>query len=236
VGFVATTTLSPRARAVRSTVVFKITMAVTGLFLIVFLLVHAFGNIKVFMGAEEFDHYAEWLKGDILYPLMPSGWFIWIFRTVMLAAIVLHAGSAWHLARKAKAARGSKYVTRTTLQETYAARTMRWGGVILLGFLIFHLLQFTAKLILTGFDKDATPYEMFVGSFSMWWMVLAYGLWMLTVCMHIRHGFWSGFATLGANTSATTRRTLDALSYGIAILLFVGFMAPPVAVLLGWVN
>ena len=73
---VATTTLSPRARAVRSTVALKIAMAVTGLFLIIFLLVHAFGNIKVFLGPEEFDHYAEWLKSDILYPLIPVGWFI----------------------------------------------------------------------------------------------------------------------------------------------------------------
>ena len=62
-------------------------MAVTGLFLIIFLLVHAFGNIKVFLGPEEFDHYAEWLKSDILYPLIPVGWFIWIFRAVMVAAM-----------------------------------------------------------------------------------------------------------------------------------------------------
>ncbi len=211
-------------------------MAVTGLFLIVFLLVHAFGNIKVFLGPEEFDHYAEWLKSDILYPLIPVGWFIWIFRAVMVAAILIHALSAWSLARRAKAARGSKYVTTKTLQQTYAARTMRWGGVILGSFLIFHLLQFTAKLILTGFEKSSTPYEMFVGTFSFWWMVLAYGLWMLTVCMHIRHGFWSGFATLGANTSERTRRMLDGLAYAIAVLLFLAFMAPPVAVFFGLVK
>jgi succinate dehydrogenase / fumarate reductase cytochrome b subunit len=214
----------------------KALMAVTGLILVGFLLMHMFGNLKVFLGEEEFDHYAHWLKGDILFPLLPSGWFIWIFRVFMLAAILLHAGSAWHLARKAKAARGSKYVVRKTMQETYAARTMRWGGVILLTFLIFHLLQFTAQVITTGWSSGAGPYDMFVASFQQWWLVLAYALWMVTVCLHVRHGFWSAFATLGANTSAGARRIWDGLAYFIAVLLYVGFMIAPVAVLFGLVK
>ena len=211
-------------------------MAVTGLILVGFLLMHMYGNLKVFLGEEAFDHYAHWLKGDILYPLIPSGWFIWIFRAFMLAAILLHAGSAWRLARKAKAARGSKYVVRKTIQETYAARTMRWGGVILGTFLIFHLLQFTAQVVKTGWNSGAGPYEMFVVSFQQWWLVLAYALWMVTVCLHVRHGFWSAFATLGANTSATSRKIWNGLAYFIAVLLYVGFMIAPLAVAFGWVK
>ena len=142
----------------------KALMAVTGLILVGFLLMHMYGNLKVFLGEEAFDHYAHWLKGDILYPLIPSGWFIWIFRAFMLAAILLHAGSAWRLARKAKAARGSKYVVRKTIQETYAARTMRWGGVILGTFLIFHLLNmFGEKFVKEGITSP------FIG---MWLAVL----------------------------------------------------------------
>ncbi|WP_415122064.1 succinate dehydrogenase cytochrome b subunit [Micropruina sp.] len=211
-------------------------MAVTGLIMVGFLLMHMYGNLKVFLGAEAFDHYAHWLKGDILYPLVPSGWFIWIFRAFMLAAIVLHAFSAWHLASRARAARGTKYVNRASIQETYSARTMRWGGVILAAFLVFHLLQFTAQVIKTGWGADAGPYEMFVVSFQQWWLVLAYLLWMITVCMHVRHGFWSAFATLGANTSAASRRVWNALAYAVAVLLFVGFMIAPVAVLFGVVK
>ena len=220
----------------RSSVAMKALMAVTGLILIGFLLMHMYGNLKVFLGAEAFDHYAHWLKGDILYPLIPSGWFIWIFRFFLLAAIVLHALSAWDLSRKARIARGSRYVNKKTIQETYSARTMRWGGVILAAFLVFHLLQFTAQVIKTGWDSSAGPYEMFVVSFQQWWLVLAYALWMVAVCMHVRHGFWSAFATLGANTSATTRKVWNGLAYLVAVLLYVGFMIAPLAVLFGWVK
>ncbi|MBK8446585.1 MAG: succinate dehydrogenase cytochrome b subunit [Micropruina sp.] len=214
----------------------KALMAVTGLIMIGFLLMHMYGNLKVFLGAEAFDHYAHWLKGDILYPLIPSGWFIWIFRAFMLAAIVLHAASAVHLWRKANAARGSSYVTTNRLQQSYAARTMRWGGVILVGFLVFHLLQFTAQVIKTGWNSGAGPYEMFVVSFQQWWLVLAYALWMVAVCMHIRHGFWSAAATLGANTSLASRRVWNGLAYCVAVLLYVGFMIAPLAVLFGVVK
>lgn len=211
-------------------------MAVTGLIMVGFLLVHMYGNLKVFLGEEAFDHYAHWLKGDILYPLIPSGWFIWVFRFVMLAAIVAHAASAWHLARKARLARGSSYVNNKRIQETYAARTMRWGGVILGTFLVFHLLQFTAQVIKTGWNSGAGPYDMFVVTFQQWWLVLAYALWMVAVCMHVRHGFWSAAATLGANTSARTRVVWNGLAYAIAVLLYVGFMIAPVAVLVGLVK
>jgi len=214
----------------------KVVMAVSGLFLIAFLLMHSFGNIKVFFGEEAFDHYAHWLKSDILYPLMPEGWFIWIFRAAMLLAIGLHMASAWHLARRAKAARGTSYVNKKTLQETYAARTMRWGGVILVTFLVFHLLQFTAQVIVTGWQPGAGPYDMFVATFQQWWLVLAYGLWLVTVCMHVRHGTWSAMATLGANTSAKTRSVLNGVAWFLAILIFVWFMSGPIAVLVGVVK
>ena len=214
----------------------KVVMAITGLIMIGFLLVHMYGNLKVFLGAEEFDHYAHWLKGEILYPLMPQGWFIWIFRFVMLAAIVAHMYSAWVLTARAHAARSSKYANTRRIQQTYAARTMRWGGVLIAGFLVFHLLQFTAQVVTTGFSTGAGAYEMVIGSFSMWWLVLAYAVWVAAVCLHVRHGVWSSLATLGANTSPAARRFLDGLAWVIAIVLFVGFMIMPLAVLFGWVN
>ncbi len=211
-------------------------MAVTGLILIGFLLMHMYGNLKMFMGADAFDHYAEWLKGDILYPIVPKGWFIWIFRMVMLAAIVLHIYSAASLWKRALAANPSTYEAKRKLAQTYSARTMRWGGIILGGVLIFHLLQFTVRATLVNAPADATPYDMVVGEFSVWWLVVVYAVWMVAVCMHVRHGFWSAFATLGANTSATARTVLNGCAWAVALILYIGFMIMPVAVLFGWIQ
>ena len=211
-------------------------MAITGLIMVGFLLMHMYGNLEVFLGADAFNHYAHWLKGDILYPLVPSGTFIWIFRVFLLVAIVAHIWSAAVLTGRAHSARSSKYAVTKRLSQTYAARTMRWGGVILAGFLVFHLLQFTARLVTPGFTADAGPYDMVIGSFRLWWVVLAYALWMVTVCLHVRHGFWSAFATLGANTSATSRKIWNGMAYFIAVLLYVGFMIAPLAVAFGWVK
>lgn len=211
-------------------------MAMTGLVMIGFLLMHMFGNLKMFLGAEAFNHYAEWLKGDILYPLIPEGWFIWIFRAFMLTAIALHIYSAVTLWRRAQAANPTSYEAKRRLAQTYSARTMRWGGVILAGFLVFHLLQFTVRTALVNASPTATPYEMVIGEFSVWWLVLAYGLWLVTVCMHVRHGMWSAFATLGANTSAKARGVLNGCAWVIALLLYIGFMIMPVAVLFGWIQ
>jgi len=220
-------------------------MAVTGLLLIAFLLMHMFGNSKMFLGEHSFNHYAEWLKGQaedggILYPLLPAGWFIWVFRAVLLAAVVLHMYSAATLWKRALAANPSTYEAKRTLARTYSARTMRWGGIILAGLLIFHLLQFTVHSALLGGDYGTdyanSPYKMVIGEFSNWWMVVVYAIWMVAVCMHIRHGFWSAFATLGANTSAKARSVLNACAWAVALILYIGFMIMPVAVLFGWIN
>jgi succinate dehydrogenase / fumarate reductase cytochrome b subunit len=211
-------------------------MAVTGLILIGFLLMHMYGNLKMFMGAEAYDHYAEWLKSDILYPIVPKGWFIWIFRLFMVAAIVLHIYSAATLWKRALAANPSTYEAKRKLAQTYSARTMRWGGIILALLLVFHLLQFTAKTTLVRTAADLTPYETVVSEFQAWWLVAIYALWLVAVCMHVRHGFWSAFATLGANTSATARAVLNGCAWAVALILYIGFMIMPVAVLFGWIQ
>lgn len=211
-------------------------MAITGLILVGFLLMHMYGNLKMFLGAEAFDHYAEWLKGDILYPIMPKGWFIWIFRFGMLAAIVLHIVSAVTLWRRAKIANPDTYEAKRRLAQTYSARTMRWGGVILATGLIFHLLQFTVRATLVSASQSATPYDMVIDEFRVWWLVVAYAIWLVAVCMHIRHGFWSAFTTLGANTSLKAQRVLNGCAWVVAILLYIGFMIMPVAVLTGVLN
>lgn len=207
-------------------------MAVTGLIMVGFLLVHMYGNLKMFVGAEAYDHYAHWLKEDVLYPLMPHGQFIWVFRAVMVAAVVLHIWAAATLSARTLAVRGDKYVNDKKQVQTYSSRTMRWGGVIILAFLIFHLLQFTVVPGLTG-GTASEPHTMVVAAFKMWWMVLIYAVCMVLICMHIRHGFFSAFNTLGLNTSTNARKVLNILAIIVALVLFAGFMIMPLAVLFG---
>ncbi len=219
----------------------KFTMAVTGLIMIGFLLMHMYGNLKMFIGAEAFDHYAHWLKGatedgGILYPIMPAGTFIWVFRFVLVLAVILHMYCALDLTRRSRQAAGRGYQHKTRLAQTYAARTMRWGGVIVLLGLIVHLLQFT--IIPSSFYEGGaeSPYKMVLHAFGQVWFVLIYAVWMALVCLHIRHGFWSAFATLGLNLSPRSRGILNGLAVFVAVVLYVGFMIMPVSVLFGWIG
>ncbi len=213
-------------------------MAVTGLVLIAFLLMHMFGNLKIFIGPEDYNHYANFLKQDLLYPVLPHGWFIWIFRVVLLVCLVLHVICAASLWSASLHGRGkTKYVRKNRKEQTFSSKAMRWGGITLLLLLIFHLLMFTTGTIDIGWSGGLQePYTMFMGAFSNWWLVLIYAVFMVVVCLHIRHGFWSAFTTLGANVGPSARVVLNVLAYFVATLLFVGFMLPPVAVLFGMVG
>lgn len=216
----------------------KAIMAVSGLVLITFLLMHMYGNLKVFLGPEAYNHYAHWLKEDLLYPLLPKGVFIWVFRAVLLVCLVAHMTCAiklWKRARLACSASGD-YVNKKSLQQTYSSRTMRWGGVILGGFLVFHILQYTAQVATTGFKAGDDPYTMVTVSFAQWYIVLAYALWMVAVCMHVRHGVWSALTTLGANTSKQAYKVLNIIAYAVAIILYAGFMVMPLTILFGLVK
>ena len=215
-------------------------MAVTGLIMIAFLLMHMYGNLKMFVGLDAFDHYAHWLKGTtddggILYPIMPAGTFIWVFRAALLAAVILHIWSAASLSAKTLANRGDKYAVTKKKAQTYSSRTMRWGGIIIAAFLIFHLIQFTIIPGSFGGNGDE-PHTMVLAGFQQWWMVLLYAICMVLICMHIRHGFFSAFTTLGANTSAGAFKVLNVLAWIVALVLFIGFMVMPLAVLFGVIG
>jgi len=217
-------------------------MAVTGLILITFLLMHMIGNLKMFLGQEHFNDYANWLKELVLTPFLPEGFFIWIFRAVLLACIVLHMYSAIVLWLRAKRATPSTYEARRRLAQTYSARTMRWGGVILAGLVIWHLLQFTiipntfTPAAATTYKGGHDPFTMVLITFQSPLFVALYAVWMAVVCLHIRHGFWSAFTTLGANTSLKAQAVLNACAWFVAALLFCGFMIMPVADLLGGIG
>lgn len=216
-------------------------MAITGLLLVAFLLAHMFGNFKMLLpdDGKEFNEYSHWLR-SFGYPALPHGVFLWIFRIGLLAAVVLHMFSAFKLrARAAANTGGSRYVNKKHMEKSFAARTMIWGGIIMVLFVIMHLLQFTAQVLKFGYPDGSTdlqPSDRVLAGFSEWWVVLVYAIAMAAVCMHLWHGVWSALATLGANVSAGARRVLKIVAYVISVSLFVGFMIPPVLILFGVIG
>lgn len=216
-------------------------MAVSGLVMVGFLLLHMYGNLKVFSGQEAFDGYAHHLRtfGE---PILPYEGLLWIMRVVLLASIVLHVYCAWSLTVRnraaAAAAGGRRYQSRQAsrgVQRTYAAMTMRWGGVIVLLFIGYHLLHLTANVVAPGGASDS-PYVRIVNGFQLWWVTVGYTIAMIAVGLHLRHGVWSALTTLGANTSERRRVTLNRAAIAVAVIITGGFLAPPWAILIGWVD
>ncbi|MFC4016784.1 succinate dehydrogenase cytochrome b subunit [Micromonospora sp. GCM10011542] len=227
---VITKTRSP----IRSNVGLKAVMAVTGILLVLFLIAHMVGNLKAFAGETSFDHYAHWLR-DLGKPLLPGVWFLWIMRAGLLVAVLAHIASATVLARRSRAARPIRYAHRPKVQGSYAARTMRWGGVIILLFVIYHLLDLSSGH-LNPTDDPTKPYAAVVADFApeRWYVTLFYTLAIVTVGFHLRHGAFSAFRSLGQQTPKGERRARTA-ALVLAVTISVGYLAIPFAVLTGLV-
>ncbi len=209
----------------------KAVMAVTGFILYGFVLGHMWGNLKMFQGPEAMNVYAEHLRllGE---PILGRMQFLWMFRIVMILALVGHMWSAVAITRQDWAARSMGYKGgRQNVQASFASTTLRWGGVIIFAFLILHLMQLTAGVTDPRFVAS-DPYANVIYTFQSWPIVIAYLIAVGAVSIHLFHGVWSMFQTLGLNTQRTDRlwRALAVLS---AIVLFVGFAAVPIAVQLG---
>ncbi|MEU7135131.1 succinate dehydrogenase cytochrome b subunit [Streptomyces sp. NPDC046261] len=216
----------------RSTVGKKAVMAVTGLVMLAYLVAHMMGNLKVFFGAGEFNHYGHWIR-TIGEPFLHREWFLWTARVVLSASVVLHGVAAYQLSRRDIAARPDGYVHKRR-RASYATRTMRWGGVILGLFIVWHILDLTT-LTVNPNAEQGRPYENLVASFDRRYVSAFYIAAMLALGLHIRHGFWSAAQTLGVG-SPRRERVLKALANGLAILLTCGFIAVPVGVLTGVVS
>ncbi len=225
----------------RSSVVLHAVMAVTGIVMALFLLAHMYGNLKVFSGAAAFDDYAAHLR-TLGEPFLPRGGALWVLRVVLLASVLAHAVAAfllWHRMRSATGGRGSRrYATKKAprgVQRTYASFTLRWGGIVLGLFVIYHLLHLTLNVIAPGGASDS-PYQRMVNGFSIWWVTLSYLLALLALGLHLRHGVWSAFASLGANTGVRRRRHLNQLAYLVTAVIILGFVLPPLAIQFGMVT
>jgi succinate dehydrogenase / fumarate reductase cytochrome b subunit len=214
----------------------KVIMALTGLVGIGFVIVHMYGNLKVFVGAEYFNTYSEGLR-EVGAPIFGHTHLLWIARLVLLAAVVLHAWAAWSLYRDSQRARSVKYITHTKIQATPAALTIRVGGVILLVFIILHLMHFTWGVpgIHPDFSQTDVYRNLVVGFRSYHYLVtIFYLVAMVALGFHLYHGTSSLFQTLGLTKQNQT--AVRALGLCLAIVIAVGFAIVPLAVMFGLIS
>ncbi len=211
----------------RSTIGKKVVMAITGLIGVGFVIGHMLGNLQMFQGAEKMNSYAHFLKS--------LGGLLWLVRLVLLGAVVLHVVAAVQLTRMRAAARPVGYKKGSQNRvSTLASRTMRWGGLLLLVFIVFHVLHFTTLDIFPSYSTTDV-YGNVIHGFGIWWVTLFYVVAMVFLGLHLYHGAWSSFRTMGA-TRRSPRPLQRTLALWVAVIVWLGFTAVPVAVFMGLIG
>jgi len=220
----------PRIRLpyVASTIGRKVVMAVSGLVLFGFVLGHFVGNLTLYLGPEAINGYSRFLHGFL------HGGGLWVARAVLLACAVLHVWSATSLTLDSWAARPEAYRRWKAKDSTYASRTMRWGGVILFAFIVFHILHLTLGRLHPDY-RPGDVYHNVVAGFQVWPVALFYVVAMVLLALHLDHGVWSLCQTLGLSHPRYKRWARQA-ARAFALLILVGNCSFPVAVLAGWVR
>lgn len=236
---VATTKSAPplvkKAQSTRSTIALKMIMAASGLIFIGFVLLHMYGNLKAFAGHDAFNEYSEHLRtfGE---PILPRSGLLWIIRVVLLGSLVVHVASAVTLWRRASAARPVRYVVKKTKHSALSSRTMRWGGLTILVFLVWHLLNFSIVKVNPSGGATGDPYNLLVDTFGVWWMTIIYLVAMAALGMHLHHGTWSSMQTLGLTGNAKARARAKGLGWVLAVVIAGGFSLIPIFVLVGVIT
>jgi succinate dehydrogenase / fumarate reductase, cytochrome b subunit len=207
----------------------KAVMAVTGLIGFGFVIGHMIGNLQAFPflgGADALNHYAVALRklGALLY----------LARLILLVAVVLHIVSAYQVSRMSMKNRPTDYERWTPRGSDYASRTMRWSGVILALFIVYHLMHLTFGNAHPHF-VHGDVYANVVSGFSVWYVSAFYILAMIALALHLYHGVWSMFQTLGLN-NPTWNKVLHRLAVISAIIIGAGNISIPVAVLIGYIH
>ena len=217
----------------------KYAMAVTGIMLIGFVIAHMVGNLKIYLGAEEYNHYAEFLR-ELLVPILPRTVLLWILRLGLLGAVALHIHAAYGLTMLNRSARSVKYQSARDYQvASFASRTMRWTGTIVALFVLWHLADltwgFTNAIGTDGEFVRGDAYGNVVRSFDRVPVSLLYIVANLALGTHLFHGVWSLFQSMGWNNPRFTRVRRQ-LAVVVAAVVVVGNVSFPVAVLAGVVG
>lgn len=217
----------------RSAIGKKAVMAVTGIILFGFVLVHMIGNLKLYLGPEHLNEYGRWLR-VVGAPAFPEKTLLWIARIVLLLAAAFHIHAATSLTLMNRAARPVGYRGRDYVAASYAARTMRWGGVIILLFIIYHLLHLTLGTVHPDFI-EGDPYHNLVTGFSVWWVSAFYIIANLALGFHLFHGLDAMFNSLGLNHPKYNSWKRH-FATAFAVIITAGNLSFPLAVLIGVVR
>jgi len=208
-------------------------MAVTGLVLLGFVVGHMLGNLQIFIGQDQLNAYAAALQGT------PA--LLWTARLGLLIVVGLHIWAAVVLTIDNRRARPEGYRKPGTIQATYASRTMRWSGIIVFAFIVYHILHFTAQVTDTSYRELVDEagrhdvYGMVIAGFSNIWVSGFYIVSMLLLAMHLSHGISSMLQTVGLRNSGT-RQMIGSISWLFAAIIFVGNISIPLAVLFGYFD
>jgi succinate dehydrogenase / fumarate reductase, cytochrome b subunit len=232
-GSVASRPITGLASLWDSTIGKKYVMAVTGLIWFGYLIVHLWGNLKIYAGPTFLNDYGGFLR-TVGEPFFGFSQVLWVARIVLIPAFVIHIVAAIQLTSRDQASRPQAYSMRRNRESTLASRTMIWGGVFILLFVIYHLLDFTFGTVNPSFE-EGNIYHNVLASFRLWPVSLLYVVAMLAVGLHLWHGIWSVFQTLGWNNTRTNRLIRN-IATAAALLLTIGNISIPVAVLTGLVR
>ena len=221
---------SPRPSLYATHVGKKYAMAISGMVLMAFVFVHMVGNLKLYLGAASIDAYSRWLR-NVGEPAMPRETLLWVVRVGLLAAVAVHVHAAYSLTVVNRRARPDAYRSpRDYVAASFASRTMRWTGPIVLAFVMFHLLDLTWGTANPSF-RAGDPYHNVVASFQRWPVAVAYVVANLALALHLSHGASSLFQSIGW---VNRRRREFALAF--AVVVAAGNVSFPLAVLTGVIS
>lgn len=211
----------------------KAVMAVTGFFLFGWIFAHMLGNMKLYLGPEHLNDYAKWLR-VMGAPLLPNEAALWTVRILLIIAVWLHIQAATQLTLMDLRARPVDYTRRDYVKSNYASRTMRWGGVIIVLFVIYHLLHLTTGTLHPNFVENDVYHNVVTG-FQVWWVSAVYIIANLALGLHLYHGLWAMFNSVGWNHQKFNawKRTFATF---FAVVITLGNISFPIAVLTGVVR
>ena len=210
----------------RSTVGKKVVMALTGAIGVGYVTAHMLGNLQVFEGAGKINAYAGLLKSNM--------GLLWMARSVLIIAVILHIVAAYQLARISQKSRPVGYKRWRAVGSDFASRTMRWTGPLLALFIVYHLLHLTTGAVHPNF-LEADVYHNVISGFRVWYVAVIYIIAMLMLGLHLYHGAWSMFESLGLN-HPKYNRLIRALATILTAIVVAGFIAIPAAVLMGFIS
>lgn len=205
-------------------------MALSSLILFLYIILHLAGNLKVFYGSDPFNEYAEWLR-EAGSPMIPHGGTLWAFRALLLLAITVHIGAYVQLWLRTRRARGQRYRQYNPQVFSYASRTMVWGGITILLFVIYHLLHLTLGTVHPEFVMG-DAYGNVVLGFQNPVVSLFYIIGVVALGLHLYHGLWSATQTFGLNNPKYARWRRP-VALWTAVLISAGYISIPLAVMMG---